>query len=178
MSSSDSMSGSTMETAPLAVEDGVAQEPEKKTEGERKNHKHKRVMAFDASFAARFMKAESILNTDKGLSLAQCIIGTRSTNVPFLLSKLSQKATRKKLESLNSSLSQLDGADSLTVGVTLSTLFCEEKDMPNIVYLVLNLVAPERGFAKPSGDNRKDAVSMASKWGDGVDLSILSDLII
>lgn len=178
MSSSDSMSGSTIEAAPSTVGDEVTQETEKKADKGRKTRKKKRAVTFDEAFASRFMHAESILSTKNGLALAQFVLETRSDSIPFLLSKLSQTGTRKKLENLDEALSKLEGTDGMTAGVILSSMFCEDKNMSGLIYKILNIVAPERDFGKSTGDNLKDAIAIANKWGDGVNLSILKQLIV
>lgn len=177
MSSSDPMPDTMMGAASNSGEDGDAQAQEQQQKTGRPA-KQKRPIAFDAGFAKRFMQAEKILSTRQGLELAQFVADTRSDNVAYLLSQLSQRAVRKKIESLTSVLSKLEGADKLTVGVLLAEMFSGSKEMPGLVYRVLNVVAPERDFGRPSGDAARDALAIASKWEDGIDLSIVRNLMI
>lgn len=177
MSSSDPMPGTMMGAASIPVEDGGGQAQEQQRKPGRPT-KQKRPIAFDANFAKRFMQAEKILATRQGLELAQFVADTRSDNVAYLLSQLSQRPVRKKIESLSSVLSRLEGADKLTVGVLLAEMFSGSKEMPGLVYRVLNVVAPEHDFGRPSGDAARDALAIAGKWEDGIDLSIVHDLMI
>ncbi|MGR4830140.1 hypothetical protein RG275_12185, partial [Bifidobacterium adolescentis] len=65
-----------------------------------------------------------------------------------------------------------------------STLvFAQGKDMTNLLFSVLNAVAPEKNFGRPVDDQspagmRKNLSKIVDNWGDGVDLSVIDELKI
>lgn len=178
MSSSDPMPDTTTTGAAPIPNEEAGERTQERQQKTGRPAKQRRPISFDTNFAKRFMRAETILSTRQGLELAQFVADTRSDNVAYLLSQLSQRTIRKKIESLASVLSKLEGADRLTVGVLLAEMFSGSKEMPILVYRVLNVVAPEHDFGRPTGDAARDALAIAGKWEDGIDLSIVRDLLI
>lgn len=164
---------------PVNIEPAVGSEQEGTSDvTQSKPSRKKHQITFDAAFATRFMKAEKVLSTEAGIELAQFVTGTRSENVAYLLAQLSKKSNRAKLEKLTATFTKLQTADQLTVGVLLAEIFSKSKEMTGLVYRILNIAAPDLAVGRPSGDTAKDALSIASKWQNDIDLSLLKDLII
>lgn len=124
----------------------------------------------------KILEAEKALNTEVGLAAAKSVLGTNSSNHAVLIAQLMETKNRRAIAALADRVKDYGGYDKADIQSELTFEFVSDKNFAKTLFGLLNAVAPDRGFGKSTGDARKDARNIASKWGEGIDLSLLDAL--
>lgn len=137
------------------------------------------VPTFDRWAAKKLMDCINTLNTESGAAAAKTILGAGTSDPATLLAQLSEKKNRKRVNEVAAQVKELTGSDDTSVlMMNLALAFSADKDLAKSMMGLFNAVAPEKDFGRSTGDPRKDARNVASKWGDGLDLSVISTLAL
>ncbi|PWG66728.1 hypothetical protein [Bifidobacterium callitrichidarum] len=137
------------------------------------------VPTFDRWAAKKLIDCLNTLNTESGAAAAKTILGAGTADPATLLAQLSEKKNRKRVNEVAAQVKELTGSDDTSVlMMNLALAFSADKDLAKSMMGLFNAVAPEKDFGRSTGDPRKDAKNVASKWGDGVDLSVISTLAL
>ena len=175
------------ETAPEPVEQPVAEtveQPEEASEetGDesetmgRKNGKRTLPRQTEQS-VTRLYRIFQTLQKDGMVKAVQNITGSRSEKPETLALALTGKKNREKVRDIVKTFDSLNGLDQMSQVAELTVLFSRDGRTASSLYRVLNLLHPDRQFGSASGVASKDAVWLASKLDEGVDLSVLNGLL-
>ena len=126
---------------------------------------------LEQSTAKRVVDAVELLDTDTGVAVAKTLTGSNSPNRATLLSMLTETKTRNHAATMFQHATKIGAWDADELMMNLALEFASDKDYAKSLFVVLDAAAPERGFGRSSGDARKDAKTIAEKWGEGVELS-------
>lgn len=118
---------------------------------------------------------------ESAVAVAKLMTGTRKSDPFTLVSALTNGRNATRAKRFADIAERLTSAGSTVVlGIRLPLLFDNSKTGVEDVFALLNAVAPDRGFGrvnKPERDKYADyAEAIVEKWGDGVDMSMVSRL--
>lgn len=125
---------------------------------------------LEQSTAKKVVDAVELLDTDTGVAVAKTITGSNSPNRATLLSALTETKTRNHAATIFQHAAKIGAWDADELMMNLALEFASDKDYAKSLFVVLDTAAPDRGFGRSSGDARKDAKTIAEKWGGGVEL--------
>lgn len=147
-------------------------------ESKRREKKNGVVPTVDRWAAKKLVDCYNVLNTEQGAAAAKSILGAGTGDPATLLAQLSEKKNRKRVNEIVEQVKSLTDSDSEAVlMMNLALAFSADKDLAKSLFGLFNAIAPDKGFGRSTGDPRKDAKTIADKWGDdGIDLTVLSAL--
>lgn len=126
--------------------------------------------------AKRIVNAVEALDTSEGIAVAKVFTGSNSPNKATLLSALTETKIRRRVAEAFTQIGKINEWSHEELMMNLALGFAKDKNLSKLVFGILNAAAPDRGFGRPSGDESRDAKTIAEHWGDGVDLSSLNAL--
>lgn len=158
--------------------DGDAQ-PSDAPRGKRKAAARKKAAAFphvDAAVASKIRDMFDALEDEKVLAAAKALCDTNKSDPSALIDLLTDTKTRRTVVEFSKFADKLQGSETDDRKMLVVFAIMNDKNLPRVLFGVLNALAPGNGFGRPSNDPMKDAASIADHWGDGVDLSSLDVL--
>lgn len=115
--------------------------------------------------------------------LSQALTDTKKSTPEAVLDALTEPKNQRRISEFASALEGLATAEPGMIAAEVTLVFAQGKDMTNLLFSVLNAVAPEKNFGRPVDDQspagmRKNLSKIVDNWGDGVDLSVIDELKI
>lgn len=120
---------------------------------------------------------------ETAVAVAKLMTGSRKSEPFALVSALTNGRNASRVKRFKDIAERLSSAGSIAiVGIRLPLLFENGKTGVEDVFALLNAVAPDRDFGRVNKPERAKygdyAEQIVEKWGDGVDLSIVSKLVV
>lgn len=145
--------------------------------GGRKGGKGAERKAFphvDAAVAAKVGGMLDALRDAQAVSVVKLLCNTSKSDPAQLVDLLTDSRNRKTVSAVADLAERLTAADEGALQATALYAFVSDKTIAKTLFGVLNVVAPERGFGRASNDPWQDSKTVGDKWGDGVDLGMVS----
>lgn len=172
-----------VEAEPAAEhEDGEKPKGRAKGRGSRKP-REKTMPHIEEQFGKKLIPLVKSLEDEHVIALAKALTDTKKSSPEAVLDALTEPKNQKKINEFTSALEGLLTADPNMIAAEVTLVLAQGKDMTNMLFAVLNAVAPEKNFGRPTDDQtpagmRKNLSKIVENWGDGVDLSLIDSLKI
>ncbi|MBT1162150.1 hypothetical protein [Bifidobacterium sp. SO1] len=131
---------------------------------------------LDATVVAKVQEMLDVLADHNTAEAVKVLVGAKSDEPAKLVDELTDERNRKKVADFVKMVDEFAYVDASDMTAQLVMAFMTDKDFAQVLFAVLNAMAPDRGFGSPSKDVMKNAKAISGKWGDGVDLSMLDKL--
>lgn len=158
--------------------------PKGKAKG-RSNRKprEKTMPHIEEQFGKKLIPLVKSLDDERVISLAKALTDTKKSTPEAVLDALTEPKNQRRISEFASALEGLATAEPGMIAAEVTLVFAQGKDMTNLLFSVLNSVAPEKNFGRPVDDQspagmRKNLSKIVDNWGDGVDLSVIDELKI
>ena len=168
--------------------DAESTETEDKPKGKgkgRSNRKprEKTMPHIEEQFGKKLIPLVKSLDDERVVSLAKALTDTKKSTPEAVLDALTEPKNQRRISEFASVLEGLATAEPGMIAAEVTLVFAQGKDMTNLLFSVLNAVAPEKNFGRPVDDQspagmRKNLSKIVDNWGDGVDLSVIDELKI
>lgn len=168
--------------------DAESTETEDKPKGKgkgRSNRKsrEKTMPHIEEQFGKKLIPLVKSLDDERVVSLAKALTDTKKSTPEAVLDALTEPKNQRRISEFASALEGLATAEPGMIAAEVTLVFAQGKDMTNLLFSVLNAVAPEKNFGRPVDDQspagmRKNLSKIVDNWGDGVDLSVIDELKI
>lgn len=168
--------------------DAESTETEDKPRGKgkgRSNRKprEKTMPHIEEQFGKKLIPLVKSLDDERVVSLAKALTDTKKSTPEAVLDALTEPKNQRRISEFASALEGLATAEPGMIAAEVTLVFAQGKDMTNLLFSVLNAVAPEKNFGRPVDDQspagmRKNLSKIVDNWGDGVDLSVIDELKI
>ena len=177
------------ETVPVdedAVDQSAENEdkPKVKAKGRSARKPREKTMPhIEEQFGRKLIPLVKSLDDKRVISLAKALTDTKKSTPEAVLDALTEPKNQKRIGEFASALEGLATAEPGMIAAEVTLVFAQGKDMTNMLFSVLNAVAPEKNFGRPVDDQspagmRKNLSKIVDNWGDGVDLSLIDSLKI
>ena len=138
---------------------------------------------IEEQFGKKLIPLVKSLDDERVVSLAKALTDTKKSTPEAVLDALTEPKNQRRISEFASALEGLATAEPGMIAAEVTLVFAQGKDMTNLLFSVLNAVAPEKNFGRPVDDQspagmRKNLSKIVDNWGDGVDLSVIDELKI
>ena len=138
---------------------------------------------IEEQFGKKLIPLIKSLDDERVIALAKALTDTKKSTPEAVLDALTEPKNQRRISDFASALEGLTTAEPGMIAAEVTLVFAQGKDMTNLLFSVLNAVAPEKNFGRPVDDQspigmRKNLSKIVDNWGDGVDLSVIDELKI
>ena len=138
---------------------------------------------IEEQFGKKLIPLIKSLDDERVIALAKALTDTKKGTPEAVLDALTEPKNQRRISDFASALEGLTTAEPGMIAAEVTLVFAQGKDMTNLLFSVLNAVAPEKNFGRPVDDQspigmRKNLSKIVDNWGDGVDLSVIDELKI
>lgn len=168
------------EEAPVETESTEETAVEKKRVGKRgagRGRKGKEGFPhLDATVVEKVKEMLDVLSDEHVANAVKVLVHAKTAEPAKLVDELTDEKNRQKVADFAKTVDEFAYVDTSDMTAQLVMAFMTDKEFAPVLFEVLNAMAPDREFGVAGKDVMANAKAISSKWGDGVDLSMIDKL--